>query len=636
MGFSAIKSFKNQLIIILILSTIIPVLLISSLLLLQITDDAKAGVTAKLALQVKSDMEVINNRLDILTSRLEQLALDQNIVLAAENAVFSVTAQAQMARLRNEHPEVSVIQLYDTQLWPTESLPSFFEFVALDTVFEKYPRIFPNSELSKLSGVDSASLRDLIEQRSNGQVSLRSDEFLTITVILSKQNEVSSQSGIKTGFLIALISLPDLLTVLEDQNQRNLSLSPIATVTLDENRTNVVKTEQRLINGETIYFSVASLRDEFVKPINRAIRKVAVTIMAVLLISIALALYVSRRFIRPMRQIKTLVESYRHGQFEQKISSFYFSEFQQLSSVLKDMVNQIEKNQKELESRVALRTNELANANNELTLLLANQRNLQSHLVETEKMAQLGGLVAGVAHEINTPVGIGVTAATSLHEFIKEIDSGVNAGTMTKTRLNSLLQRSKECTEILLTNLSRSAELISNFKEVAVSQSGSEQNTFHLYTFLSEIIVSLYPQTRKFHINFSIDIDKTIELHSFQGVFAQIFTNFVINSLKHGFNHEDHYNIEVSARIDDGSLYLNYSDDGAGMEQSVLNQIFEPFYTTKRGKGGTGLGMHIVYNLVTQKLEGKISVQSSLGRGTHISISLPITHVVNRVHSTSK
>lgn len=636
MGFSAIKSFKNQLVIILILSTIIPALLISSLLLLQITDDAKAGVTAKLALQVKSDMEVINNRLDILTSRLEQLALDQNIVLAAENAVFSVTAQAQMARLRNEHPEVSVIQLYDTQLWPTESLPSFFEFVALDTVFENYPRIFPNSELSKLSGVDSAALRDLIEQSSNGKVSLNSDEFLTITVILSKQNEVSSQSGIKTGFLIALISLPDLLTVLEDQNQRNLSLSPIAAVTLDENRTNVVKTEQRLINGETIYFAVASLREEFVKPINRAIRKVAVTIMAVLLISIALALYVSRRFIRPMRRIKTLVESYRQGQFEQKISSFYFSEFQQLSSVLKDMVNQIEKNQKELESRVALRTNELANANNELTSLLANQRNLQSHLVETEKMAQLGGLVAGVAHEINTPVGIGVTAATSLHEFIKEIDSGVNAGTMTKTRLNSLLQRSKECTEILLTNLSRSAELISNFKEVAVSQSGNEQNTFHLYTFLSEIIVSLYPQTRKFHINFTIDIDKTIELHSFQGVFAQIFTNFVINSLKHGFNHEDHYNIEVSARIDDGSLYLNYSDDGAGMEQSVLNQIFEPFYTTKRGKGGTGLGMHIVYNLVTQKLEGKISVQSSLGRGTHISILLPITHVVSRVHSTSK
>lgn len=628
MALSSMKSFKNQLVIILVVSTILPAILVSGALLLQIMDDAKASTTAKLALQVKSDISVIRNRLDILTSRLEQLALDQNIVLAAENAVFSVTAQSRLSRLRDEHPEISIIQIYDTLLWPAESLPSNFEFVGLDTLFENHPTVLPESEIPNLSGVNSDVLQSLINQQSNGSITIQSNEFLIVTVALTKQNEVSPQKGIDTGFLIAVVSLPNLLTLLDDQTQRKISLSPQTSVGLDDALATVVKTEQLTFSEQVIYFSVASLRDDFVKPINKAVTKVALTILVVLLISISLAWYVSRRFTRPMSQIKTVVESYGNSQFNASIPDFDFSEFQQLSRVLVSMANQIEKNQKELESRVATRTSELADANNELTMLLEEQRNLQSHLVETEKMAQLGGLVAGVAHEINTPVGIGVTAATSLNEFIDEIGTGISTETLTRKRLNSLVERSRECSDILITNLSRSAELISNFKEVAVSQTGSELNTFNLNTFLSEIVVSLYPQTRKYNVNVSFDIDDWIELHSYQGVFAQILTNFIMNSLKHAFTKENEYTIKISAKVMDDSISINYSDDGSGMAPNVLTHIFEPFYTTKRGKGGTGLGMHIVFNLVTQKLEGQISVDSEPNKGTQINILLPITHLV--------
>lgn len=628
MALSSFKSFKNQLVIILVISTILPVMLVSSALLLQIMDDAKASTTAKLALQVKSDIAVIDNRLDILISRLEQLALDQNIVLAAENAVFSVSAQSRMSRLKVEHPEISFIQLYDTQLWPAESFPSNFEFVGLDRVFENYPAIIPSGEVPTLNGVNSDALHSLVTEQSNGTITIQSNEFLIITVALTKQNEVNPQKGIDTGFLIVVVSLPNLLAILDDPTQRKISLSPQTSVGLEDALTTVVKTEQLAFNEHVIYFSVASLKDDFVKPIDKAVMKVALTILVVLLISISLAWYVSRRFTRPMSQIKTVVESYGNSQFNASIPDFCFSEFQQLSRVLVSMANQIEKNQKELESRVATRTSELADANNELTNLLEEQRNLQSHLVETEKMAQLGGLVAGVAHEINTPVGIGVTAATSLNEFIEEIGTGISSETLTKKRLNSLIERSRECSDILVTNLSRSAELISNFKEVAVSQTGSELNTFNLNTFLSEIVVSLYPQTRKYHVSVSIDIDEWIELHSYQGVFAQILTNFIMNSLKHAFNKKQRYHVKISANIVDDMISLIYSDDGSGMEQNVLTNIFEPFYTTKRGDGGTGLGMHIVFNLVTQKLEGQISVDSEPGKGTQIKIFLPINHLV--------
>jgi signal transduction histidine kinase len=616
------KSFKNQLVTILIISALLPAVLLSSILLLQITQDAEESVKSKLELLVKSDIAVINNRIEILTSRLQQLALDQNIVLAAENAVFSMVAQSQINILIESHPEISLIQLYDTELWPVESTPSFYTFTSLDFVFQVHPGMQPMSVDPSYSVFSNNSLKELMEKQKKGK--MQNDNFLTIGVALFKQNEVNSQQGIRTGFLLTVIAISDLLNLLDDQSQRNISIFPISSVDLEEDQPVIVQADRLNNHEQPIYFSVEILKDDFVKPINRAVMKVALIILGVVVVSIFLAIYVSRRFTRPMTHIKLLVESYSNSQFTQQLPSLYFSEFQQLSQLLEDMANQLNKNQKELESRVEIRTAELGNANKELKVLLEKQQNLQKHLVESEKMAQLGGLVAGIAHEVNTPIGIGMTAATSLHHFVDELGTAAEAGSLTKSNLHNLIVRCKECTDILVSNLTRSAELISNFKEVAVSQSEINLNGFYLNSFLKEVVSSLRPQTRKYNVAFHLNIPQELEVVSYQGVFAQIITNFVMNSLKHAFNQEDSFNITISAEQINGELQLKYQDDGIGMTDDVIEKIFEPFYTTKRGQGGTGLGMHIVYNLVSQKLNGQISVQSSSGKGTCICISVPM------------
>lgn len=625
MKFYTTRSFKNQLVIILTISTFLPAVFLSGILLLQITEDAKESVKSKLDLIAKSDSAVIQNRMAMLGSRLQQLALDQNIVLAAENSVFSVTARGQMALLLEAHPELAFVQLYDTEFWPVESVPSDFEFMPMESVLKKFQYIIPIQGSPQFTVFDSPELKEMVSNQAN--IDLSSSEFLTISVKLLKQNEANPQQAINTGFLIAVVALPNLLTLLDESEMRRISIAPISSVGLEQNQPIIVQAEQLNTAQQPFYFAVESLRDNFVKPINRAVIKVALIILVVLVVSIFVALYVSKRFTRPMSNISLIVESYRTGELNKQLPSFYFSEFQQLSTLLNDMASQLNKNQKELESRVELRTSELAKANTELKVLLKEQKALQTHLVETEKMAQLGGLVAGIAHEINTPVGIGMTAASSVHDFISEIESSAQSGKLTKSQLNSLIAKSKECTAILVSNLTRSAELISNFKEVAVSQVENQKNIFKVKIFIAEIISSLLPQTRKFDIDYQVDIPEGLELRSYQGVFAQIITNLIINSTKHGFTDTSDNQILIAVVIKKEALVLSYQDNGVGMSDEIIKKIFEPFYTTKRGKGGTGLGMHIVFNLVTQKLGGQIKVQSKPNKGTKVIVTIPKSHL---------
>ena len=349
--------------------------------------------------------------------------------------------------------------------------------------------------------------------------------------------------------------------------------------------------------------------------------------MVILVTSIYISVFFARRFTRPFGNISELISNYREGHFDSKCLELNFEEFIHLSEVLKDMANIIEKNQQELESRVESRTQELAVANQDLQKSLDAQRNMQTHLVESEKMAQLGGLVAGISHEVNTPIGIGLTAASSMRVFINELKSLTESGKLTRSKHEDLMNKCTECADIVVSNLSRSADLMSNFKDVAVSQSSSAITEFSLLEFMEEIVSSLAPQTKKYKLTINLEIDENLILRSYQGVIAQIFTNFIINSIKHAFSPEQAHTIKIHTYMEKNGLKMDYEDDGCGMEKEVLSQIFEPFYTTKRGQGGTGLGMHIVYNLITQKLDGRIVAQSHPGKGTKFKISLPNFHI---------
>jgi predicted ATPase/signal transduction histidine kinase/tRNA A-37 threonylcarbamoyl transferase component Bud32 len=269
-----------------------------------------------------------------------------------------------------------------------------------------------------------------------------------------------------------------------------------------------------------------------------------------------------------------------------------------------------------LEQLVQQRTAELSQA-------LTDLQTTQKQLVESEKMASLGGLVAGVAHEINTPVGIGITAASLLADKATEFFDIFKSGQMKRSQLEKFLDTAMQSSSMVLSNLNRAADLISSFKQVAVDRSTEEQRTFNLKQYLSEVLIPLRPKLKTTHHQVEIKGDDALFLNTYPGALSQIITNLVMNSLTHAYSLEDTGNLVFDFKLEGEQIVLVYSDDGKGIPQENLSKIFDPFFTTKRGQGGTGLGLHIVYNLVTQKLNGTIECESQVGVGTKFIIKLP-------------
>ena len=271
----------------------------------------------------------------------------------------------------------------------------------------------------------------------------------------------------------------------------------------------------------------------------------------------------------------------------------------------------------ELEERVGKRTEELMES-------MENLKRAQDHLVQSEKMASLGGLVAGVAHEINTPLGVSVTAASFLHDKTIELVQKYTGGSLLKTDLESFLSVAEESSSAVLLNLERAADLIQSFKLVSVDQSNEKMRTFNMKKYVDEVLLSLHSQYKRTGHSIRVSCPDNLELNSYPGVFFQIISNLVMNSLQHGFDGIEAGIITMDFVHQDQKLIFTYSDNGRGMNEYNLKRVFDPFHTTRRGKGGTGLGMHIVYNLVTRKLDGNIDCYSEEDQGTRFIIALPV------------
>jgi len=278
----------------------------------------------------------------------------------------------------------------------------------------------------------------------------------------------------------------------------------------------------------------------------------------------------------------------------------------------------------QLEQMVAERTEQLRQINAALQGSLEKLQNTQDKLIQSEKMAALGKLVAGVAHEINTPVGVSITAVSLLEEKTRDLSEMYLTGSLKRSDLEQYVEIAQEACGSTMVNLRRAAQLIHSFKMVAVDQSTEEKRRFNVKQYLDELLLSLRPNFKKTRHNISIECPDDLEVNSYPGAFGQILTNLVVNSISHGFEDKEAGNILIEVSRDDDRLCLRYTDDGKGMTAQERKQVFDPFFTTKRAKGGTGLGMHIVYNLVTQKLGGRIDCSSSPGQGTLFVITLPL------------
>ncbi len=248
----------------------------------------------------------------------------------------------------------------------------------------------------------------------------------------------------------------------------------------------------------------------------------------------------------------------------------------------------------------------------------------QQTLVEAEKLASLGGLVAGVAHEINTPVGITLTTASHLATVTQHLNGELLGGSIKKSDFQNYLQTAKESCDLILANAERAANLIHSFKQVAVDQTSEARRDFQLNEYLHEIITSLRPRFKRSRIDVEIACEEDLLMDSYPGALSQVITNLVVNAQVHGFDENAEGKIRISAqRQPSGHILLQVNDNGRGIPTENLGKIFQPFFTTRRSSGGSGLGLHIVYNIVRQRLGGTIEVVSQAGHGTTFAIELP-------------
>lgn len=264
--------------------------------------------------------------------------------------------------------------------------------------------------------------------------------------------------------------------------------------------------------------------------------------------------------------------------------------------------------EKELEFLVQERTREL--------------NETREKLVESEKLSALGGLVAGMAHEINTPIGIAVTSASSLEEYARTMEATLAGDKISRSALNELSAGIRQGAELVLRNLERAANLIGNFKKLAADQASDDAVDLILADYVESICGAHLPEFKRRHVGFKVDIPSSIKVRLPVGMLAQVLSNVMMNALKHAFEGRSDGLVTISAKAEKSCLLLHVFDNGVGVSAEVRARMFEPFFTTKRGQGGTGLGLHIVYTII-QRLGGDVTLESEEGKGLRVEFRLP-------------
>ncbi|MFY7863208.1 sensor histidine kinase [Roseateles sp.] len=339
-----------------------------------------------------------------------------------------------------------------------------------------------------------------------------------------------------------------------------------------------------------------------------------------------------RRVLLPMTQLTQAAEALAAGQLEKPLDPVGSDEIARVSLAMERMrqsllqaFDELRHHATTLEEQVEQRTAELTTSNEDLTQALAHLKTAQHELVESEKLASLGRLVAGVAHELNTPLGNSLTVVSSLEDRYKALDEMLSSATpMRRSMLEDLVRDTRRGQDILQRNVQKAADLVRDFKQVAIDQTTDLRRDFDLARVVEDVLIMVEPSFKHTPFVIHTDLGSGISMNSYPGSLGQVLTNLLINALVHGFEGRTEGEVRVHcAQLSPDEVELSVIDNGRGMDESVRRRIFDPFFTTKLGTGGSGLGMHIVHNIVTNVLGGQIEVFSAPGHGARMLIRLP-------------
>jgi len=477
----------------------------------------------------------------------------------------------------------------------------------------------------------------------------------SIAVLVSTEKIIDSYSGKLLGKLYAGIILNDNFSIITDINSRlkNESLSfilddkIIASSTSYDNKLfpqiqsyiknlkiNELKIKDILIakrskikikDKQTPIEIISIIKnDTFDKFYTEFLYKLFILIFLCLILFIIAYKMIKGIIEIPLNRLMIFASKSLENKHINHFEETRIMEFNKLGYRFEKLIKEVKKVNSGLELKIKERTSELEESNDELHFTIENLKNTQNKLVEVEKMASLGNLVAGIAHEVNTPVGIGVTGITHILEITKKIEQSFKNDDLTEDELKNYLESTHNLAMIINTNLDRTAQLVKSFKQVAVDQTSEEKRVFNLKEYINSILFSIDNIIKQTNLKIEIICDDNVNINSYPGALSQIITNLIINSSIHGFKEKEKGDILIEFTQKDNEILFVYKDNGQGIEEKNLEKIFDPFFTTNREKGGTGLGLHIIYNIITHTLKGNIQCVSKKGDGVKFSMKFSV------------
>lgn len=378
------------------------------------------------------------------------------------------------------------------------------------------------------------------------------------------------------------------------------------------------------VNGERWYLSYRPVTENgwvMVSLINEketknelvlfTIQLIMIFIIAVMVL-LAVIFYTIRSITLPIRTITDYGNEIAKGNLDIDLPMMYYKREDEMGEL----------------SRAFITITEVFRTQNEMLIYNLDEKDEEiklqyDYILETEKLTSLGNLVAGVSHEVNTPLGVSLASATYLEEINNRLKKSLEDGALTKIGLIKFIEDVDESIYLLLKNLERASELIKNFKKIAVDQTNEMKSEFNLYELVNSIIISLKHEYKHTNVIIENYCGKDIILDSYAGPLTQVFTNMIINSLRHGFAEKKEGSIIIEAKIEDDYVVIIYKDNGQGIKKEFMNKIFEPFFTTNREGGNSGLGMFISKNIVEQTLQGSLLCESIYGEGVEFTIRIP-------------
>ncbi|WP_220720885.1 sensor histidine kinase [Agarivorans litoreus] len=625
------NQLRTTLALSILLGALLPSILIGSFLLKQISAQDQQAVTQTLYLKANNIAQSIQYQVRQLLLDLHSLAQVNDVVLTPTSAIFGFHSNQLISEVLQQNSWASAIYIVDLEGQIIEGAPLQAEILDLQVHYAAIQRL--NQQVKQ---GNKEALIEVYQDSEFAQLvanidGIDSDSGLLLMQPLLQKNLNAIEDSQQVGALVVFLPMQSIWREAASRISHQGSLELFHSQRLlfkgtkgeQPKRRFYIDVDLDLANmAEPLSLSLsAQSRSLWGLLVERQSNVVIVLLVVFVLVAI-IAVAMTRRIIEPLEHLSHLVSNYSKGRYDTKVPSLAYDEFNQVGGLLESMAEKVIRDQEQLEQRVAERTQELEQTNSTLQHTLAKLNDTQLELVEKEKMAALGGLVAGMAHELNTPLGVGITAASQLINNYQTIELQLKNGTLARTELESMLQQGVEGGKLLESSLQRSAALVNTFKALAGSDIDSSLQRLNLKTWLEQQLQMFLQPFTDLHIQLTVSGSNPSMLVN-QRALELVLSCLIDNSIQHGFASHSYPHVKVDIESNQEMVEINYQDNGSGVSNEDINLIFNPFYTTGRSSGNVGLGLNQVYNLVHQHLLGSVETFNAEPQGLGFTIRLP-------------